>query len=195
MHYAVFSGGRYYLYFALRSIFGGWILFVLCTTKNFRGWILFVKCTTQYFRGVDTICNMHYAVFSGGRYYLYHDLRSIFGGWILFILCTTQYFRGLYYLSYALRSIYGGWILFIPWPRQYFRGMDTINPSRYAVFSVSGYNLYHYLCSIFGGWIVFSYEQRSIFGRWTLFILCTTQYFLGVDTIYTMTYAVFSGGG
>ena len=68
IHYAVFSGGGYYLYYALRGIF--------------RGWIQFVQCTLQCFQGVDTICTMHYAVFSGGGYYLYYALRSIFRRWI-----------------------------------------------------------------------------------------------------------------
>ena len=40
MYYVVFSGGDYYLYYALRGIFGGWILFILCTTQYFRGVIL-----------------------------------------------------------------------------------------------------------------------------------------------------------
>ena len=66
MHYAVFSGGGYYMSYALRSIF--------------RGWILFVQCTKQYFRGKDTVNTMHYAVFSGGGYYSYYALRSIFRG-------------------------------------------------------------------------------------------------------------------
>ena len=29
MHYAVYSGGEYNIYYALRSIFRGWILFIL----------------------------------------------------------------------------------------------------------------------------------------------------------------------
>ena len=63
----IYSGGRYCVYYALRSIFGGWILFMLCTT--------------QYFRGMDTIYTMYYdVVFLGGEYYLYYALRSIFGG-------------------------------------------------------------------------------------------------------------------
>ena len=35
-HYVVFSGGGYYLYYALRSTFGGWIQFISCTTQYFR---------------------------------------------------------------------------------------------------------------------------------------------------------------
>ena len=92
MHYAVFSGGGYYLYYALRSIFGGWILFVVCTSHSFWGWILFVLCTLQYFQRVNIVCTMHYAVFSGGGYYLYYALCSIFRGRILFVLFITQYF-------------------------------------------------------------------------------------------------------
>ena len=80
MHYTVFSEGGYYLYYALQSIFGGWILFILCTK--------------QYSREVDTIYTMHYGVFSEGVHNLYYVLRSIF--------------EGEYYLNYALQSIFGG---------------------------------------------------------------------------------------
>ena len=66
IHFAVCSRGGYYLYYALRTDFGEWMLFILCIT--------------QYVRGVDTIYTMHYAVFSGGGYYLFYTLRSIFGG-------------------------------------------------------------------------------------------------------------------
>ena len=41
----------YGIYYALRGIFGGRILIILCTTK--------------YFRGVDTLYTMHYVIFSG----------------------------------------------------------------------------------------------------------------------------------
>jgi len=82
MHYMVFSGGEYYLYHALRSIFGGWIIFV--------------QCTTQYFRRANTIYITHYVVFSGGRYYLYYEY-AIFSG-------------DEYCLYYALRSIFWGLI-------------------------------------------------------------------------------------
>ena len=50
--YAVFTGHRYCLYQAIRSIFGGSILLILSDT--------------QYFRGTDTAYIMRYAVFSGG---------------------------------------------------------------------------------------------------------------------------------
>ena len=66
MHYVVFSGGGYYLYYALPSIFGGWILYILCIT--------------QYIREADTIYTMYYVEFSGGGNYLYYALRSIFRG-------------------------------------------------------------------------------------------------------------------
>ena len=66
IHYAVFSGGGYYLYYALRSIFKGRIQFLLSIT--------------QYFQGVDTTITMHYAVFSGDRYCEYYALRSIVKG-------------------------------------------------------------------------------------------------------------------
>ena len=63
MHSVVFFEGEYVLYAALRSIFWGWTLFILCTT--------------YYFRGVDTIYIMHYVVFSAGGYILYQGLRNI----------------------------------------------------------------------------------------------------------------------
>ena len=79
MDYAGFSGGRYEvfsgcgydLYYALRSIFGGSRIFILCTT--------------QYFRRVDTICTMYHEVFSGCGYYLYYVQRIILEVWILVI--------------------------------------------------------------------------------------------------------------
>ena len=40
MNYVDFSGDGYYLYNALRSIFEGQILFILCTMQYFRGPIL-----------------------------------------------------------------------------------------------------------------------------------------------------------
>ena len=90
-HFAVFSGdgcyvyyalrsifgGGYYFYYAIHSIFGGWILFILCTSQYFRGCILFKLCNTQYFRGMDTIYTMHYAVFSGDGYYLFERSELI----------------------------------------------------------------------------------------------------------------------
>ena len=62
---------------------------------------------------VDTIYTMHYAVFSGGGYYSYYALRSIFGGgyYLYYTLCSIL--GDEYYLYYALRSIFWGWILFI----------------------------------------------------------------------------------
>ena len=41
--------------------------------------------------------------------------------------------------------------------------------------------------------MLFILELRSNFGGWILFILCTTQYFRGVDTIYTRTTQYFRG--
>ena len=99
------------MYYALRSIFGEGILFILCTT--------------QYFRGVDTIHTMHYVVFSRSGYYLYYALCSIFGEWILFILCTTQYLRGV--------------DTFCTMPTQYFREVDAFYTVYFAVFSRGGY--------------------------------------------------------
>ena len=66
------------------------------------------------------------------------------------------------YLYYALRSIW--------WA-------NTIPTIYYVVFSGYGYFLY--------------YALRSVSGGRTLFILFNTQFFLGVDTIYTMHNAVF----
>ena len=97
MHYAVFSGGKYYLYimhfsifsrvedflyYVHRSVFGGSIL---CTPYIinyviFSGSNAFIQCATFYFRGVNTIVTMHNVVFTGGKYYLYDAQRSIFWG-------------------------------------------------------------------------------------------------------------------
>ena len=62
MHHAVSSEGGYYLCYALPSIFGGWLILILCTTQYIGGGILWILCTTQYFWGVVTIDNMHHAV-------------------------------------------------------------------------------------------------------------------------------------
>ena len=95
----------------------------------------------EVFSGADTIYTKHYAVFSGGGYYLYFELRSIVWGWILFFyhalrsifgagyqlyLTLRNILRGGYYSSYALRV---------------FSGMDTLYTKPYAVFSGGG----HYL--------------------------------------------------
>ena len=66
MQYAVFSAGGYCLHYALRSIFRGWILLVVCTTHYFQA--VDTICTVNFavFSGVDTICTMHYVIFSGG---------------------------------------------------------------------------------------------------------------------------------
>jgi len=105
MHYVVFSRSGYHLYYALCSIFGEWILFILCTTQYFRGVHRIYTIPTQYFRGVDTIYTINCIVFSGGGYalhnilesgfYLYYVLRSFIRDWILFIICTSKYFRGV----------------------------------------------------------------------------------------------------
>ena len=72
MHYAAFSVGGYYLYFALRSIFGGvGIPFILRTTQYSREVDTIYTMHYAVFSGVDTIYTMYYAVFLGGRYYLY----------------------------------------------------------------------------------------------------------------------------
>ena len=64
MQYAVFSGGGYYLYYTLRIIFWGWILFILCNTQYLRGVNNIYTINYVVFWGVDTILTMHYAVFS-----------------------------------------------------------------------------------------------------------------------------------
>ena len=76
----------------------------------------------------------------------------------------------------------------------------------YVVFGGGGYALQ----SIFGEWRLFIlcttqyfrgvdynlyYVLRSIFEGRILFILCTTQYFRGVDTIHTMHFVVFQRSG
>ena len=106
LHYEVFTGGGYYLNYALRSIFGSWILFILHTTQYFREvdtiysmyYAFFWKLDTIYtmhhvvfpwvdtivtmyyaiFFGLDTVYTKYYAVFSGSGYYLYYALRSTF---------------------------------------------------------------------------------------------------------------------
>ena len=80
MHYELFSRGKYYLYYELRSSSGGSILFILSTTELF--WGMDTSYTTHYalFSGVNIFCTMNYAILSGGRYCLYYALRSIFGG-------------------------------------------------------------------------------------------------------------------
>ena len=65
----------------------------------------------------------------------------------------------------------------------------------YAVFSGDGYYLYNSPRNIFGGGYYLYFALRSIFGGWILSILCATQCFRGVDTIYTIHYVVFSGDG
>ena len=66
MHYVVFLGGGFYIYYALRSIFGGRMLYILCTTHHFRV--------------VDTRYTIQYAVFLDGGFYINYALRSIFQG-------------------------------------------------------------------------------------------------------------------
>ena len=43
----------------------------------------------EVFWAVDTILTMHYVIFSGGGYYSYYALSSIFREWVIFIVCTT----------------------------------------------------------------------------------------------------------
>ena len=94
MHYAVLLGDGYYLYYALRSIFRGQIIFILCTSWYFRTINTFY---TRYCRETINFYTMQYVVFSDDEYSLYNGLRSIFGGRLL--------------LYYVLRSIFWGWIL------------------------------------------------------------------------------------
>ena len=110
------------MYYALRSIFGGWILFILCNTQYSRWSIFDILRTAQYFRRVDIIYTTHYTVFSGVGYYLYNAIRSFklvdiryTKDCAVFMLmdtaCTTHYtvFSGDgYYLYYAIRSIHVG---------------------------------------------------------------------------------------
>ena len=98
------------------------------------GWVLFLLFTTQYFLRADTVCTIHYAVFSGDGYYLYYSLRSIFWCWIQFVLLTTQYFRG--------------GILFVLFTTQNFRGVDTIYTVHYDIFSWDENYFYYLLRSI-----------------------------------------------
>ena len=80
MHYVVFSGGKYYLLYTLRSIFGEWIIFVLYTRQYFREVDIVYTMNYETFSGVKYFYTKHYVVFSGGKYYLYYALRCIFEG-------------------------------------------------------------------------------------------------------------------
>ena len=62
------------------------------------------------------------------------------------------------------------------WTTKVFHGVDAIYTLHYVVLSVDGYNLF---CA-----------QRSIFERWTLFIVHIASNFQGVDSIYIMNYVV-----
>ena len=62
-----------------------YIAFTLVNTRHIADYAIFML--------IDMAYTLHYVIFSGGEYYLYHVLLSIFGGRILFILCTTEYFR------------------------------------------------------------------------------------------------------
>ena len=61
MYNAVFSKGRYYLYYALSIFWGGRLQYYLyyALRSIFRRWILFLLCTTKCSRRVDTIYTMH----------------------------------------------------------------------------------------------------------------------------------------
>ena len=143
MHYAGFFEDGYYLYFALRSISGGRIIFMLYST--------------QYIWGADTIYTMHYAVFCG-----VHTIYAVY----------YAVFLGVpYYLYYALRSIFAVWILLILYTTPCFWGADNIYTMHYAVFLVGGYYLYSALRSIFGGYILFILCTTRYFEGWILFIL------------------------
>ena len=125
---------------------------------------------------MDNFYTMHFVEFLMGGYYLYYQLRSIFGRWILFILDTTQYIRGVdtsytmhyvvfftvgYYSYFELRSILGGWILFILCTTQKdLRGRYYLVPYTNLYYPGNGYYLYY----------------------------TTTQYFRGIDHIFTMHY-------
>ena len=65
MHYAVFSGDGYYLYYALAVFSGDGYYFYYALCSIFGGWILFLLCTMQYIRREDNFYAMHYEVVSG----------------------------------------------------------------------------------------------------------------------------------
>ena len=106
-HYAVFSGGRYCLYWAIRSILRGSILLILGNTNYFEG--VDNPDTKKYaiFSGVDTAYIKRYTVFLVDRYCIYWAIRSIFCESILHILSNTQFVEGVdtsYTKQYAIFS-------------------------------------------------------------------------------------------
>ena len=176
MYYVVFFGGKHFLYYALHSIFGGWILFILCTTEYFRGLDTIYTMYYAVFWRVNTIYPMYYTVFSGVGYYLYYVLRSILAG--------------EYCSYYVQHSIFEGLIQFILCTTEHFLMVNTFYTMHYTIFSGVGYYLYYVLRSILAGENYLSYLQQSIFGGWIIFILCTTQYFGGwiLFILYTTQY-------
>ena len=69
--------------------------------------------------------------------------------------------------------------------------MDTIYTLHDVVFSRIDYYSHNALGRIFGAWIVFLLCTIFLGGGLIVFILCTTQYIRGMNSIDTMHYAVF----
>ena len=149
MHYIVFWGGKYCLYYTLSSIFGEWILFVLYTRQNLREVDIIYNMNYAVFLWVKYLYTMYYVELSGDKPFFIWTSQH-FQGYILFILCTTHYFRGVN--------------TFILFTTQYIRGVNTIF-LHYAVFLRRKHYLYN--------------AQRSVFWASILLIPWTTQYFHG----------------
>ena len=64
-HYVVFSGGRYCLYWAIRSIFGSQYCLYYAIRSIFVESILLILSKMKYFQGVDIAYTKQYAVFLG----------------------------------------------------------------------------------------------------------------------------------
>ena len=78
-HYVEIFGDRYFLFQAIRSIFGGSIPLVICNTQYFRGVDTSYTTKSAIFSSVDHVYTKRYAVFSGVGYCLYTALRINFG--------------------------------------------------------------------------------------------------------------------
>ena len=152
----VFALDRYWLFYAMHSIFVGSTLFILRNIQYFlrsirlywairsifRGWVLLILNTTQKFRGIDTVNTRQCA--------------NIYVGSILLILNTTlnprlgsaytQHYAEIsghgYCLYLAKRSIFRRSILLILSNIKYVRGVDTSYNQQYSVFSNASYCFY-----------------------------------------------------
>ena len=89
-HYSIHVG-RYQLCYGLRSIRVKGYGIYQALRSIFRGPTLFILCTTQNFRGMDTICTMHYTVFS------WVDTK---GYWCILSKKYQQYTSILLYVTY-----------------------------------------------------------------------------------------------